>query len=152
MSHQDVADIQALAEKMRDDAVFEESKRFLRVRTMTSGRLLAECASCPKNVRDVRKYGVWAFYTSTTVPEFRDAVTWFAAHRATDLHRWYADQDSPAPFEYVCSTAKRKKRKQAVRKERERAARPSPMEELTSDLARLAEQARRNIRPTKEEA
>lgn len=115
MSNQDAAHIRVLAERMRDDAAFEESRRHLRVVTLESGRLLARCASCPKDVRDLRKYGVWAFYSSTSVTAFWDAVEWFMAHRATDIHRWYADQDSPARFEHECSTAKRRKLKQVAR-------------------------------------
>lgn len=137
MSNQDVAHLRALAEKMHDDAVFEESKRLLRVSKMPSGRLMARCSSCPKDIMDARKFGVWAFYSSTTTLTFGDAVEWFAAHRATDIHRWYADQESPAPFVHVRSTAARKKQKKQARKERERAARPSPMDRLRDDLSRL---------------
>lgn len=116
MGFQDATDVRVLAERAINEAIRDEMRRSLYVARLPSGKqVLGRCKVCPLSVRDSRRYGVWAFYSSTTLGTVGDVIEWFIAHRATDLHRWYADGNGPERFPFECSTAKKWEQRRSAR-------------------------------------
>ena len=115
MTQEDLLHIKELAEQMQRDQLRAARYELLRVRR-TRGGLLAVCRACPEAVRDSRRFGVWAFYSSTTVQTPAGAVAWFDAHRQTEMHEWYEEQDrgvERVPFEHVKPVPFGRRRKKA---------------------------------------